>query len=236
VPSSLDYGLVGYWPFNERAGNVARDWSGNGNHGTLVNSPQWVAGKFGGALSFSNNNQGTNLPPNPNFGSSSFSVSFWFKSGINTAVDAFIFGNEIGENPNYPSGTTQAFEITYDTRNMPTYGPFAIRLTRPNNADYALYTINVPYATSWTHVVVAVIITSAGAGYVNCYINGTQVQLNNNGQFSGLTSAFNNSNNFNLVSSSYSFPSPGATLDDVRIYNRALIASEIQALYYQGAF
>ena len=46
-------GLVGLWHFDEGTGIFAYDSSGNGNTGTLVNGPQWVAGKFGGnALSF----------------------------------------------------------------------------------------------------------------------------------------------------------------------------------------
>ncbi len=43
---------VGMWLFDEGAGNIAEDSSGSGNHGTLTNGPEWVAGKSGGALSF----------------------------------------------------------------------------------------------------------------------------------------------------------------------------------------
>lgn len=35
-------GLVGYWRFDEGTGTVAYDSSGNGNDGTLVNSPTWT--------------------------------------------------------------------------------------------------------------------------------------------------------------------------------------------------
>jgi hypothetical protein len=45
-------GLVGYWPFDEGGGTIAKDYSGNGNNGTLVNNPTWTTGKVGGALSF----------------------------------------------------------------------------------------------------------------------------------------------------------------------------------------
>jgi len=34
-------GLVGYWRFNEGSGDMAKDLSGNGNHGTLTNEPAW---------------------------------------------------------------------------------------------------------------------------------------------------------------------------------------------------
>jgi hypothetical protein len=48
VPSSL----VAHWTFDDGAGTVALDSSGNGNDGILVGDPQWVAGKIGGALEF----------------------------------------------------------------------------------------------------------------------------------------------------------------------------------------
>jgi type II secretory pathway pseudopilin PulG len=43
-------GLVGHWTFDEGEGDTAYDYSGNDNHGTLVNNPQWVDGKINGAL------------------------------------------------------------------------------------------------------------------------------------------------------------------------------------------
>jgi hypothetical protein len=36
-------GLVGWWPLNDGSGLVARDWSGNGNDGSLVNNPIWTS-------------------------------------------------------------------------------------------------------------------------------------------------------------------------------------------------
>ena len=45
-------GLVAHWTFDDGAGTVARDSSGNRNHGILVGGPQWVAGAVGGALEF----------------------------------------------------------------------------------------------------------------------------------------------------------------------------------------
>jgi len=49
---TIGSGLVAYWNFDEGTGTVAADSSGNGNHGTLVNGPQWAAGISGKALYF----------------------------------------------------------------------------------------------------------------------------------------------------------------------------------------
>lgn len=44
-------GLIGSWSFDEGKGNVARDSSGNENHGRIVNA-QWCEGQSGGGLRF----------------------------------------------------------------------------------------------------------------------------------------------------------------------------------------
>jgi len=44
--------LVGYWPFDEGSGKEARDASGNGHTGELIDDPKWVQGKYNSALDF----------------------------------------------------------------------------------------------------------------------------------------------------------------------------------------
>ena len=44
--------VMGIWLFDDGGGNIAMDSSGNNNHGTIVNAPIWVDGRFGGALGF----------------------------------------------------------------------------------------------------------------------------------------------------------------------------------------
>ncbi|MCH7920368.1 MAG: LamG domain-containing protein, partial [Planctomycetes bacterium] len=44
-------GLVGWWSFDEGAGDIAGDGSGNGNHGQIVNAT-WTEGQLGSALDF----------------------------------------------------------------------------------------------------------------------------------------------------------------------------------------
>jgi len=48
---------VARWDFEEGAGSTVYDASGNGNNGTLVNSPAWVTGKVGKALEFDGENE-----------------------------------------------------------------------------------------------------------------------------------------------------------------------------------
>jgi hypothetical protein len=44
--------LVAHWRLDDGSGTTAVDSSGNGYDGTLLLDPQWVAGKYGGALEF----------------------------------------------------------------------------------------------------------------------------------------------------------------------------------------
>ena len=45
-------GLIGYWSFDEGAGSVANDSSGNGHHGTMGSAAAWTGnGYIGSALS-----------------------------------------------------------------------------------------------------------------------------------------------------------------------------------------
>jgi len=47
-----DPNLVGWWKLDEGEGTTALDWSGKGNHGTILNGAQWVEGYEAGALDF----------------------------------------------------------------------------------------------------------------------------------------------------------------------------------------
>src|SRR5690242_2494874 len=57
---TADGGLVAHWAFQEGAGDVVKDSSGKGNHGTIVPAntpePKWGTGEFAGSTSFSGNN------------------------------------------------------------------------------------------------------------------------------------------------------------------------------------
>jgi len=48
-----DTNLAAYYTFDEGAGAVVGDSSGNDNDGTVVGVPQWITGKIGGAMLFS---------------------------------------------------------------------------------------------------------------------------------------------------------------------------------------
>ena len=75
LPSNLQNGLVGYWPF---CGN-ANDESGNGNNGN-VNGATLTDDRFGianNAYTFNLNTDRIIIPPSSNYSSNEISFSFW---------------------------------------------------------------------------------------------------------------------------------------------------------------
>ena len=64
LTSAAEAELVGWWKFDETAGETAFDASGNGNDGTLVGTSQWdPAGRVGGALDFDGASAHITIPP-----------------------------------------------------------------------------------------------------------------------------------------------------------------------------
>jgi prepilin-type N-terminal cleavage/methylation domain-containing protein len=202
-------GLVGYWPFDEGSGTIAKDYSGNGNDGTLVNGPTWVDGKVGKALSFDGVDDYVQIPLGTGSLGQGYTILAWFypRESDNYSVLAGWWGFHIGL-------------IVYGTR-----GYHAITLVRPDNSLYsdAIYPSETPMVNSWTF----------GAALWSKPL----MWLFQNDKKYGPKSedpSYNlrvYSSNFRPGFSVYSGQWFAGVIDEVRIYNRALSDSEIKALY-----
>ncbi|MHC4532612.1 MAG: LamG domain-containing protein, partial [Planctomycetota bacterium] len=72
--------LIGYWKFDETSGTTAQDATGNGNDGTLNGDPQWVAGMLGGALEFDGDGDYVDVGDDPIFQiTGQITVACWIK-------------------------------------------------------------------------------------------------------------------------------------------------------------
>ena len=79
----VDEHTVGLWHFDEGRGNLLRDSSGNGNHGT-VSGASWCDGKLNGGLQFEGVGDYVEIPDNNGFSIDStgkMTVEFWFRTG-----------------------------------------------------------------------------------------------------------------------------------------------------------
>lgn len=87
-PSSV----VGIWLFDDGTGSVAMDSSGNNNHGTIVNAPIWVDGRFGGALAFDGTGNCVSTGQRFLNGRREFTVVAWVKPGNITSNRVGLIG------------------------------------------------------------------------------------------------------------------------------------------------
>jgi Concanavalin A-like lectin/glucanases superfamily len=74
APCSAEDGLIAHWKFNEGAGDVIKDSSGEGNDGTIVPAktpePTWGTGDFAGSVSFSGDSDHfVRIPPSASLNS-----------------------------------------------------------------------------------------------------------------------------------------------------------------------
>lgn len=210
-------GLVGYWPMNEGAGDTVHDASGNSNDGTASGSPAWVQGKIDGALQFNGSNNivdmGAGSQSTLNFGTSDFSVSFW----INPAS---ISGGGEDVMSIWPSGgSTGSFSIA-------TVGTQMLMFLN-NLSTYRYSSTGVLSAGTWTHVV---FIKKSTTNF-DVYINGVL----SDGALAGSipSSVSSAANDFKLGIGRYNINFNGS-IDDIKIFNRALTSDEIEAQYEAG--
>lgn len=203
-------GLIGYWPFS---GN-ANDMSGNGNNGT-VNGATLTTDRFGNAnsaYSFDGINDNILVQMNSALapsGKQHYTYSLWFQSNPGNGVLMQIF-----------TGTTGTNISNYDLA-------FNNSIIGFNHYPF-LNNINSPDTTSryiWTNILVDI-----------NQINDT-IKFYKNGVFwyKGLVSS--QSPSAGLLSIGALINNKAAyegKIDDIRIYNRALSLSEINALYNEN--
>jgi prepilin-type N-terminal cleavage/methylation domain-containing protein len=203
-------GLVGYWPFDEGSGTIAKDYSGNGNNGTLVNGPTWTTGKVGGALIFDGVDDYVRIPRNILDPNKAFTFEAWVIPRSTAARGSIInFGGDPGAGCITPwldmvSGGNIIFGL-YKTgsQNINITSNFTI----PANQPVHVVTI---YNMSKVRIYINGVIDKSSE-----YNFGSQICPN---VYIGGNVAYNQLY-FNGV------------IDNVRIYNRALSDSEIKALY-----
>jgi len=84
---------VGIWLFDDGSGNVAKDTSGKGHDGKLMNGPKWVNGKFGMALEFDGKDDYVDCGNDDTLNANTFTLMAWvFPTSIDAATHEMIAG------------------------------------------------------------------------------------------------------------------------------------------------
>ncbi|HJY81928.1 MAG TPA: LamG-like jellyroll fold domain-containing protein, partial [Candidatus Binatia bacterium] len=201
-------GLVAAYSFNEGGGTTASDASGNGHTGTVVNSPTWTTGKVGSALLLNGTNQYVDVPSNSAFNlTGDLTVAAWVKDAAHGSLLAKHNGSTSGDYAVYIHGSG-IFDLYGDGLT-----PAAVSSTRAIPADHA-----------WHHVAV----TRQGST-VTFYLDGSAAGT------ASMAGAFHtNSSPVDIGCDETGCNDLNGLLtgsvDEVRLYNRALSASEIQTV------
>ncbi len=211
LASPVNAELVAHWKFDEGSGAVAIDSSGNGHDGTLVLDPQWVAGKFGGALEFG--------------GISGQHVEMEGYEGIlgtqNRSVMAWVKTTGFGDWISWGQNTNTQKWIGRINDNA---GNGAVGALRTECSGGYIISTTVVNDGEWHHL--AAVLESAGSPTVEdikMYVDGAQEVISNVNPV-GIDTV--GGRNVWIADGHHDRPLP-SLIDDVRIYNHAMTETEI---------
>jgi len=204
-------GEVAIWHFDEGAGITMLDSSGNNNVGTLINGPVWTSGKLGNALQFDGVNDYVDVGNGESLKLQDFTIEMWLKptGGINEEA---LFGN-VG----FLNYGIALYSGWLDYSNF--------IFTNGYGTGYETWAaINLSNDSGqWVHLAITRV-NKVATVYKNGTATSTHTFTNN--------TDWSSSGNFYIgqagSSSRYNF---GGSIDEVRIYNRALSLNEISIQY-----
>lgn len=200
-------GLVAHWKFDEGSGSTTADSSGNGNTGTISGATWTTSGKYDDALDFDGTNDRVNVSDDDSLDlTTGLTIAAWVNRG--TAGDEYetvVFKNN--------SGNSDLVYLMYSESNTNQPGIWV------NSSNFCKGT-GLSTGT-WIHLAV----TYDGSN-LKVFEGGTQV-----GESCSYTTAINTSTGqLSIGGNSIWGEYFDGIIDDVRIYNRALSASEIQSI------
>ena len=202
-------GLVAAYGFEEGTGTGVVDASGNGNDGTLAGATRTGAGRFGNALSFDGSNDQVNLGNLDVSGGNGLTIAFWMRADDFGTYDARLNSKATGANDQDHYWMVSTFSSN----------SVRFRLKANGSTTTLISNSGVIAADQWHYVA-----ATYDESRMRIYVDGVDV---------GSTSKSGAVNtNGNVPASLGNQPQGGkpfdGRMDEVRLYNRALTANEIQ--------
>jgi len=211
---NLKKGLVLWLKLDEGSGSIAEDSSRYGNNGS-ISGATWTIGKLGNGLEFDGENDYVEIPFNKSLNTTSITISLWFESLGKTGEQELVDhrgGAQSGYNLRI-SGSEFPIDLIWIVGGWPD--------------ERWLSVSDVIESNTWYHVVATY---DFSTGEQKLYLNSLEIaSQNTNKDISGSPESIVLGSV--IGHNGYFF---NGTIDEVRIYNRALSEDEIKALYYEG--
>ncbi len=191
---------VGCWKFDEGSGTAAYDSSPYGNDGTL-NGPSWTSGKIGNGLGFDGTNDYMSIGYDPSMlPTSSMTISLWVK--LNTLKN---WNTIIGMNDNWDNGYW-----------VQVNGNGALEVELKSIAQYWDFSTTPRYLTAgdWKYIIITYDSSVGGRIYVDGVLWKSISTLG--------TIYYGSPSNYLMVGKTGNEYFLNGTLDELRIYNRAI--------------
>jgi len=231
LPPIPTNGLVAYYPCEQANGTFLEDLSGNGATGTLhaatgsggSSTPGYAfqTGRVGNALTLSQAGSGyVSLPTSVVTGSANLTLATWVRlTSVTNWQRLFDIGINANLNQNTATGTSYAALFLKDQNNK-----LGFTSTRNGFANAQQMTADALPLGVWKHVAV-VLENAMGALYVDGVQVSTATSILPPQAFGNVDYAYIGKSQFGAD------PFLDAQVDEFRVYNRALSASEIRAIY-----
>jgi hypothetical protein len=204
---------IDYWPLDETSGTIAVDASGNGNNGTVVGATWSTNGKINGCLSFNGVNNYVQVYSDV---ANDFSIAFWAKTTATGGAGTWRQGDGLVD------GSVGAGADDFGTALVENQLAFGT-----GNPDTTVFS-TTPVNDGLWHYCVATRVQSTGA--MQLYVDG-RLQTSGTGTTNSLAApAYLR---FGSIQSGGGFFN--GSLDEIKIYDRALGNLEIAALYQDDA-
>jgi len=213
--------LVGWWMLDETSGNIAADSSGYGNHGIVSGSAEWVSGIKDGALLFDGQEDYIDCGKDSSLDiNSSFTASVWVKN--NALLDKIkgILMKSEGDSPE--SYGNQGWEFIYRSQAI----GYRFYIRDENNNSPRVAAVLSEDAQAWHHF--------AGVyddknNIMKLYVDGIE-QGTTNADLAAFNAPGSSFKIGTIINSNYF----NGLMDDVCLYNRALLPAEIEELVLIG--
>jgi len=216
VAPSDEPNLVGWWSFDEGMGTTAVDWSGHSNHGVIAGNAQWVAGYHASALDMT--------------GAASVDIpaESWSTIDTQATLVLWLYGNPAGVPNNFTFGAFQSPTVG-QSRVFSAHIPWDGRVYFDSGGSTSEMYDRIDqaaqpaeYRGQWRHWA---FVKNAETGVQEIYLDGELWH-----SAAAMTRIMTGVTAFTLGNQPGGGSPYSGMMDDVRLYDRALTADEIQQI------